>query len=58
MLNQDYYVREKLRELESEQPRRLALRVEVPHPKQTPVIGPVIRGTGRLLRRMGESLAS
>jgi hypothetical protein len=54
----DYYVREKLREFESEQLTRLALRAEGPHPRQTPMIGPFVRGAGRLLRRMGEGLES
>jgi hypothetical protein len=58
MLNHDYYVREKLRQFEQEQLTRLALRAGGPHPRPTPMIGPVIRGAGRLLRRMGEGLES
>jgi hypothetical protein len=57
MLNQDYYVREKLRELEREQLTRLSLRATA-GPHRAPVISPVVRGTGRLLRRLGEGLES
>ena len=57
MLNHEHYVREKLHELEREQLTRLSLQAR-PAPRRRPVIGPALRGTGRLLRRMGEGLES
>ena len=57
MLNQDYYVREKLRELEQQQLTRLSLQAR-PDSARAPVISPFVRGTGRLLRRIGEGLES
>jgi hypothetical protein len=56
MLNQDYYVREKLRELERHQLTHLSLQARPD--ARAPVISPVVRGTGRLLRRLGEGLES
>jgi hypothetical protein len=59
MLNQDYYVREKLRELEREQLTHLSLQPPAsPPPPPLPVIGALARGAGRLLRRTGEGLES
>ena len=52
MMN-DIYVREKLRELEAE---RLSKLPPVAVPAATPPAAPVLRGTGRLLRRLGEKL--
>lgn len=57
MLDQDYYVREKLRELEQQQLTRLSLRATPAHGRPA-VISPVVRGTGRILRRLGEGLES
>ena len=57
MLNQDFYVSEKLREFERESPPHLSSRPELT-PRRAPVIGPAARGTGRLLRRLGEGLES
>ncbi len=57
MLNQDYYVREKLRELEQQQLTHLSLLAR-PDSVRAPVINPFVRGTGRLLRRLGEGLES
>ena len=57
MLNHDYYVREKLREFEQEQLTRLSLQAAAA-PHRAPVINPFVRGTGRLLRRLGEGLES
>ena len=57
MLNQDYYVREKLRELEREQLAHLSLQSPA-SPRPLPVIGALARGAGRLLRRTGEGLES
>jgi len=57
MLNHDFYVREKLREFEQEQVTRLSLQAAAA-PHRTPVITPFVRGTGRLLRRLGEGLES
>lgn len=57
MLNQDYYVREKLRELEREQLTHLSLQSPAV-PRPLPVIGALARGAGRLLRRTGEGLES
>jgi hypothetical protein len=57
MLHQDYYVREKLRELEQQQLTRLSLQA-VPAHGRPAVISPFVRGTGRLLRRLGEGLES
>ncbi len=54
MLNQDYYVREKLREFEQQQLTHLSL--QAPDSARAPVISPVVRGAGRLLRRLGEGL--
>ena len=58
MLNHDMYVREKLKEFEQEQMTRLSLQApRVPRAARRPaVISPVARGTGRLLRRLGEGL--
>ena len=55
MLDQDYYVREKLREFEQEQLGRLSIEAM---PRRAPVISPVVRGAGRILRRLGEGLES
>ena len=52
MMN-DIYVREKLRELEAE---RLSKLPPVNIPASTPPAAPFLRGTGRLLRRLGERL--
>jgi len=54
MMN-DIYVREKLRQLEEE---RLSKMTAVPRhtPASAPPAALVLRGTGRLLRRLGERL--
>ncbi len=57
MLDQDYYVREKLRELEQQQLTHLSLEAQAASGR-APVISPFVRGTGRLLRRLGEGLES
>lgn len=57
MLHHDFYVREKLRELEREQLALLS-RTAKPASRRAPVIRPAVRGTGRLLRRLGEGLES
>ncbi len=57
MLDQDIYVREKLRELEQQQLTRLSLRAR-PDSARAPVISPFVRGAGRILRRLGEGLES
>ena len=57
MLNQDYYVREKLRELEQQHLTHLSLQAAAT-PHRAPIISPVARGAGRLLRRLGEGLES
>ncbi len=57
MLNQDFYVREKLREFERTQTTLLSRRPDSA-PRRAPVIGPAARRTGRLLRRLGEGLES
>ncbi|HET9476296.1 MAG TPA: hypothetical protein VFP63_02280 [Dehalococcoidia bacterium] len=57
MLHQDYYVREKLRDLERTQVTLLSRR-PAPGPRNAPVIGPVVRGTGRFLHRLGAGLES
>jgi hypothetical protein len=50
---QDYYVREKLRQLEAERAARLPLIT----PRQgMPIAGALALGVGRLLRRVGEGL--
>jgi len=55
MLHHDLYVREKLREIEQQQPALLSRRLPSA-PRRAPVIGSAIRGTGRFLRRLGEGL--
>ncbi|HET8943255.1 MAG TPA: hypothetical protein VFO59_00590 [Dehalococcoidia bacterium] len=57
MLHQDYYVREKLRDLERAQVTVLSRRPDSA-PRDAPVIGPVVRRTGRLLHRLGAGLES
>ncbi len=57
MLNQDLYVREKLRAFEQEQLTHVVVR-PLRGANRPPVISPVARGTGRLLRRLGEGLES
>lgn len=57
MWEQDLYVREKLRDLESERLTWLAT-VSRPAARRRPVIGPVLRSTGRLLQRIGGGLES
>lgn len=57
MLDQDIYVREKLHELEQQQLTHRSLQAATA-PRRAPVISPVVRGTGRLLRRLGEGLES
>ena len=49
----DPYVTEKLRELDIELTRRAP-----PRPAPSPVLGPLARAAGRVLRRMGEGLES
>jgi hypothetical protein len=59
MLDHEFYVRQKLRELEDGQMVRIALEAAPPAGKSgPPVISPVVRGTGRFLRRIGEGLES
>jgi hypothetical protein len=50
----DPYVSDKLRELEAELSRRASFAGRAP----TPVLGPLARTTGRVLRRVGERLES
>lgn len=57
MLHQDYYVREKLRDLQRTQTTPLSRRPGSA-PRSAPVIGPVVRGTGRFLHRLGAGLES
>jgi phage FluMu protein gp41 len=57
MLEHEYYVRQKLRELEQDQllAQMTAARLKVAK-GGPPLVSPVVRGTGRLLRRLGEGL--
>lgn len=57
MLHQNDYVREKLREFERGQLMLLS-RQPAPATRRSPVLRPAFRGTGRLLRRLGEGLES
>lgn len=54
MLDHELYTRERLRDLDYE---RLMLLSERPAARRrAPVIGPAIRRTGRMLKRLGEGL--
>ncbi len=55
-MQQDMYVREKLRELQEEQLARL--RLPQATYRRRPVAGPLVLTAGRTLRRMGERLES
>lgn len=57
MLHQDYYVREKLRDFERSETTLLSRRPGSA-PRSAPVIGPVVRRTGRFLHRLGAGLES
>jgi hypothetical protein len=60
MLDHEYYVRQKLREFD----QMMSLSVDAIDATKgavktgVPVVSPVVRGTGRLLRRLGEGLES
>lgn len=58
----DYYVNEKLRELEAERLGRIPVTPAEPKPRPSAPLGtglrPLVRLTGRVLRRTGEGLES